>query len=304
MPFRAPIQAAMLALILILGHAAAMAQSAPGPISAETRDNERRAAWQAAEKTATTGPASVPLLDQARLALPKGMVFIPQAEASRLSSALGNRPGPDLVGIVTTFDDADQWMVIVRYVKEGYIKDDDARDLNPDDILANLREGTEEANKERVQRGFPELELLGWTQKPAYDAATHRLAWAMAVKRVGGPAEETGVNFNTRALGRDGYFSLNLVTGQDTIEADRAVSAKLLSSLDYNDGKRYSDFAVGTDKVAEYGLAALIGVVAAKKLGLIALAGVFFAKFAKIGLVALVGIGLAAKRLFRGKPSA
>ncbi len=293
-----------IALLLIHGADAQPNASSSGPISAETRKAELQAAWRAAAGTATRGPASVPLLDQARLALPKGMVFIPQAEAARLASALGNRPGPDQVGIVTTFDDNDQWMVVVRFTKEGYIRDDDARDLNADDILANLRDGTVEANKERVQRGFPELELMGWTQPPGYDAATHRLAWALAVKQVNAPADEVGINFNTRALGRDGYFSLNLITGQDTIDADRAVPATLLSSLDYNEGKRYTDFTASTDRVAEYGLAALIGVVAAKKLGLIAVAGAFAVKFAKVGLVAAAGLGVALKQLFRRKPIA
>lgn len=314
MLFKMMAKAAMIVVALLLSHPAdarpihqAYAQpvaSSTGPIPAETRKAEQQAAWRAAAGTAIRGPASVSLLEQAKLALPDGMVFIPQAEAARLSSALGNRPGPEQIGIVTTFDDTDQWMVVVRFTKEGYIRDDDARDLKPEDVLANLRDGTAEANKERVQRGFPELELLGWTQPPAYDAALHRLAWAMAVKRIGAPEDETGVNFNTRALGRDGYFSLNLITGQDTIDGDRSVSAKLLSSLEYNEGKRYADFTSSTDRVAEYGLAALLGVVAAKKLGLIAVAGAFAVKFAKVGLFALLGLGVALKRLFRRKPTA
>ena len=44
----------------------------------------------------------------------------------------------------------------------------------------------------------------------------------------------------------------------------------LLASLDFAAGKRYADFNSSTDKVAEYGLAALVAGVAAKKLGLLA----------------------------------
>ncbi len=304
MPFKTLVKAALLGLALLIPPVDAQSTTSAGPLSAEARKAELQDAWRAAASTATRGPASVPLLDQARLALPKGMMFVPQAEAARLSSALGNRPGPDQIGIVTTFDDNDQWIVVVRFTKEGHIRDDDARELDPDDILASLRDGTAEANKERLQRGFPELELVGWTQPPAYDAMAHRLAWALAVKQVGAPEDETGINFNTRALGREGYFSLNLITDQDTIDTDREVSATLLSSLDYNEGKRYADFAASTDKVAEYGLAALIGVVAAKKLGLIAVAGAFAVKFAKVGLLALAGLGVALRRMFRRKPAA
>ena len=284
----------------------AQAPSAPPPpLSAEARRAELQAAWKAASVTATHGPATVPLRDQATLKLPGGgMVFIPQAEATRLSRAQGNHPGPDLVGMVTTFRDADHWIVVIRWTADGYIRDNDAKDLNPDDILESLREGTDAGNKDRVARGFPELELTGWTQPPHYDAATHRLAWSLGVKQKHEPPGEGSVNFNTRALGREGYFSLNLITGQDTIEQDRGVSATLLSGLDYVEGKRYADFNASTDRVAEYGLAALLGVVALKKLGFIALAGAFLLKFAKVGALAVVGVGLAIKRLLRRRPAA
>jgi len=53
--------------------------------------------------------------------------------------------------------------------------------------------------------------------------------------------------------------------------------------------------------VAEYGLAALVVGVAAKKLGLIAAAGLFFAKFAKVILLALAGVGALATKFFKGR---
>ncbi len=60
---------------------------------------------------------------------------------------------------------------------------------------------------------------------------------------------------------------------------------KLLSNFIYNPGRRYEDFVPGTDHVAEYGIAALVAGVAAKKLGILAVIGVFFAKFAKVILI-------------------
>ena len=68
----------------------------------------------------------------------------------------------------------------------------------------------------------------------------------------------------------------------------------LASAASTSDGKRYADFNAKTDHVAEYGLAALVVGVAAKKLGLIALAVAFFAKFAK---VILIGLALARRRI-------
>jgi uncharacterized membrane-anchored protein len=78
----------------------------------------------------------------------------------------------------------------------------------------------------------------------------------------------------------------------------------LLGQLNYLPGKRYQDFNESTDKVAVYGIGALLGIVAAKKLGLLAVAGLFLLKVWKIGLLAVVG-GIAAVRKFmagRGTP--
>jgi uncharacterized membrane-anchored protein len=51
--------------------------------------------------------------------------------------------------------------------------------------------------------------------------------------------------------------------------------------------------------VAEYGLAALVGGLAAKKLGMFALAAGFFAKFAKVILLAGAGLVAAFTKFFK-----
>ena len=297
--------AGLLAMVFALLCGTAQAQAPPDPPSLEQRQAEQQAAWQAGMRAATRGPAQVPLLDQASLRLPKGMVFIPPGESSRILAAGGSRSGPDLVGLVTSPSDDDEWLVVVRFTHEGYIRDDEAKSWDAGEMLANLREGQAEGNKDRAARGFPELELLGWAEPPTYDPATHRLVWSLRVHAADQEADAVSANYNTRALGRDGYFSLNLVTDETRLRADRKVAATLLAGLEYLPGKRYEDFNATTDRVAEYGLAALIGVVAAKKLGLLALAGVALLKFGKLGALVLAGFGALAAKLFgRKKPPA
>ena len=263
---------------------------------------ELKAAIDAAQKAQVAGPSDVKLADQAVLKLPKDFVYIPPAEGQKLLTAMGNRTGDGLLGLV--FPEADaQWFVVMRFLKSGYIKDDDAKEWKVDELLQGLKEGTEESNKERRTRGFPEIEVTGWIEAPKYDATTHRLVWSLASKAKNAPAgTEGGVNYNTYALGREGYISMNLVTGMRTIEAEKPVAQKLLAALEYNDGKRYAQFNSATDHVAEFGLAALIGGVAAKKLGLFAVVAAFLAKFAKVILVAgIAGIGVIAKLMGRKK---
>jgi uncharacterized membrane-anchored protein len=257
-------------------------------------DAEIEAAFEAAKQTAVQGPSDVKLADQATLKLPEGFVYVPPAEGKRIMTAMGNRVGAGLLGLVFPGDDADaNWFVVMSYVDSGYIRDDDAKDWNADELLANLKSGTEEANKDRKARGIPEMEVLGWVEAPRYDAAAHRLVWSAATKdKSEAGASPRGVNYNTYALGRQGYVSLNLVTDYASIAKEKPIAQRLLGALEFNTGRRYADFDSSTDRVAEYGLAALIGGIAAKKLGLFATLGVLLLKFWKV--IAIAGVGLVA----------
>jgi len=264
--------------------------------------DEARKAFEAARSVAVAGPIDVPLASQAVLKLPAATVFIPQPQAGTLLNAMGN-PGRDdrLQGLVFPASDAG-WFMTVRYEDSGYIKDDDAKAWNADDLLKSYREGTEASNEERVKMGVPAIEVIGWAEPPVYDAATHRLAWAMSSRDKGAPAGDAqGVNHNTYLLGREGYFSMNLVTALADLPAHRVASQPVLSGLAFNDGKRYADFVSGTDRVAEYGLAALVVGVAAKKLGLLAVALAFVAKFAKVIFLAVAGTGALGSKLWKRK---
>jgi uncharacterized membrane-anchored protein len=279
-----------LCLLLHFGPLPVRAQ-APATNSQAAREAEINAAYETGLKAGTRGPAKVTLLDQASLSIPGDFLFVPKSEGGRILRALGNTiSGDTLQGIVLGLKPEDEWIVVIRYIKEGYIKDDEAKDWKADELLQNIKDGTEEANKDRVARGFPEMQVLGWVEKPTYNATTHRLVWSLLAKNKGeSDAQTKGINYNTYALGRDGYFSLNLLSDSDHIGADKAVARTLLAALAYTPGKAYEDFDASTDHMAAYGIAALVGGIAAKKLGLLALIGAFVLKFAKI-----IGIGVAA----------
>ncbi len=262
--------------------------------AADPHASDMAAAAQAAKAVQVKGPADIQLKDQAVLKLPAGYVWVPEPAASQLMRAMGNHSGDNELGLIFPDDGEQQWMMVARFESAGYIKDDDAKNWDVDDLFKSLKEGTESSNEERRNRGFNEIEIIGWVEKPTYDAASHRLIWSMSAKDKGAPAQEgAGINYNTYALGRDGYITLNLITGLGQVEQDKHHARTLLAALNYNDGKRYEDFNASTDRTAEYGLAALVGGVAAKKLGLFALAAGFFAKFAKLillGGIAVIGV--------------
>lgn len=261
---------------------------------------EMQAALKAMQASRQIGPADIPLNGQAVLKLPEGYVFVPTPAASDYMRATGNSLDAGFQGLIFPNNEEENWLVFVDYEDSGYIKDDDAKTWNVDELLESYRKGTEEGNAERVKHGFPELEVGGWVEKPVYDPTTHRLVWSMAVNDKGDTSEKNkGVNYNTYALGREGYFSMNLATDLDAIEGFKPRAQELLASLQFNNGKNYADFNESTDKVAEYGLAALVGGIAAKKLGLLALGAAFFAKFAKLLIAGFVVFGAAIRKMFQ-----
>ncbi|GAA0751285.1 DUF2167 domain-containing protein [Ideonella azotifigens] len=292
-----PWQRLLPALLLSAAAFTAHAQDKPAE---SARATEAAQAWSEARGVAKAGPQDIALAGQATLHLPAGEVFIPQPQAARVMRAMGN-PGEysDLQGLVFPKGEGD-WFATLRYEASGYVKDGDAKEWKADELLQSYREGTEASNQERVKLGVPAMEITGWAEPPKYDEGTHRLVWAMASRSKDAPAgDEPGVNYNTYALGREGYISLNLVTALKSLPTDKVEAQRLLGALDFNEGKRYTDFNSSTDKVAEYGLAALVLGVGAKKLGLLALAFAFVAKFAKLFFIGALAFGGGIMKFFR-----
>lgn len=276
------------------------------PIGASAQNasaqQEIESATKAAFAAAHQGPADVKLGEQAVVHLPQNMFFVPRFQAERLMQAYGNGKDPSLLGVVMPKSDEDDWLITINFDKAGYIKDDDAKNWDVKDLLDSLREGTEQSNEERKKRGFPELTVDSWVEAPKYDSNSQRLVWSVAAKHKGaGADEDPTVNYNTYALGRDGYITLDLITQQSLVPKDKTAVLALLDNLNYVDGKRYADFNSSTDKVAEYGLAALVAGVAAKKLGLFAVIAAFLAKFAKVGILAAAALGGGLWKRLRGK---
>jgi uncharacterized membrane-anchored protein len=218
------------------------------------------------------GPKKIDLGDDLVLDLPEGFGYFDRVQGKKLMEKMGNPTDDSLRGLV--FMQEKSWLMVLRYVGEGYVKDDDAADLKPDEILEAIKEGTEESNEFRKERGIPAIHVAGWTETPRYEKAQHHLVWGIKGNDDAGKA--AGVNFYTRVLGRRGYVALNLMDDPETIEASKVDGLVVLRATTFKQGARYEDFDPKSDKVAEYGLAALV----------LGGAGVAAVKLAKVGILA------------------
>lgn len=228
----------------------------------------------------------------ATLNLPPSFHYLPPADAEHLLvDAWGNPPGSKNLGMILPTAASplskEGWGVIITYDKDGHVKDDDADAIKYDDLLKEMQEGITEGNAERKKEGYPAMTLLGWAEKPSYDKASHKLYWAKELK-VDGASENT-LNYNIRVLGRHGVLVLNAVAGMSQINQIKGEMPQVVAASEFTAGNRYADFDVKTDKVAEYGLAALVAGGIAAKLG-------FFGKLFAVLLAAkkLILVGLAA----------
>jgi uncharacterized membrane-anchored protein len=219
------------------------------------------------------GPAKLDLGHDLQLDLPAGMAFFDPKDGKTLLEENGSVVGDAFQGLVVQQDKS--WMVLISYQDEGYVKDDDAAHFDEAEILSNIKEGTEEDNKTRVERGFKALVIDGWSEPPRYEKANHHLVWGVSVH----DADGASVNFFTRMLGRRGYVALNLIDDPSKIAQSKGEALVLLSATSFTPGSRYQDFDGKKDKVAEYGLAALVAGGA----------GAAALKLAKIGLLAKFG---------------
>jgi uncharacterized membrane-anchored protein len=260
--------------------------------SEENRPKSREEAFERAGVKLQAGPATVPLGQVAELKLPAGYSFVGKDSLDRFYELTQNVRSGREVGVLV----APNWMLFFDYNEVGYVKDEDKDKLDADQLMKTMSEGQEAANEGRRKRGWDELKLKGWATPPHYDPKTNHLKWAINLSASHDGYKEVWINESIRLLGRGGVMNVTLAADTPGFKAAEAAVEKLLAeNFTYVSGQKYSEFKAG-DKVAAYGLSALVlggaGVMAAK-MGFFAKFGVLLSKFWKgiaIALVALVAV--------------
>jgi uncharacterized membrane-anchored protein len=214
------------------------------------------------------------------------MAFLDGPNTRRFLELNGNPPRDNrytLIGPDGT------WFAIFFFEDSGYVKDDEK--LDADALLKSLQESDKPANEERKRLGLRPLHTDGWVVPPHYDTATRRLEWGM---RLRGDDGQLLVNYTIRLLGRRGVMHAILVSDPESLEREIAEFKTALTGYDFTTGQRYAEFRAG-DKVAEYGLAALVlggAAAVATKTG-------FLKAFGKLIVVGVVALGAAVAAAFK-----
>ena len=248
----------LLGFVLVLLTFAAQAQREPGQIIEELQ----KLAWQRAPGEGTIGA-------KAKIRIPEGYSFLDERNTRRFLELMGNPPRDNHTLIAPSNLD---WFAVFSFDPVGYVKDDEKIDAAA--LLDSLKKGDEPGNEERKRLGMAPIYTDGWHVPPHYDSGTKRLEWGMRLRDERGGMH---VNYTSRLLGRSGVMSAVLVSSPQTLNDDVKAFNGALAGYQFNAGEQYAEFKSG-DKVAEYGLAALVvggAAAAAAKAGLFKSLGKF-----------------------------
>ncbi|WP_374384548.1 DUF2167 domain-containing protein [Dongia sp.] len=280
--------------MLCLAAGAAFADQAPYPKDEAALRNELR------EMNWLSGADSFQIeASHSTIRPPAGFTTLLGKDAERYEYLINGVEFPNTEFVV--FNAADNVEVAVEFLREGFVKDNDWSDIDPDDFLKQLIEGQREANKERAAHGQAPFDVISWIEKPSYDATTHVAHYVLEL----GDDQQHWPNAVAVKLGREGYHKFIWVGDMEQYRKNgKQVLASVLDGHSYDAGYRYIDVKEG-DKVAAYGIAGLVAAVAGVKLGKGLLAGalailaVAGKKLAILIVPLAAGLWAGVKRFFR-----
>ena len=235
------------------------------------------------------GPADANIGGLATITVPKGLSFL-DGPNTRKFLELNLNPPRDNHYTLSSQDLS--WFAVFYFESAGYVKDDEK--LDPDALLKSLQGSDDRANAERKRLSMPAINTVGWHVPPHYDPETKRLEWGVKLRQSDVGADV--VNYTIRILGRRGVMHVTLVSDPRELDKDIVAFKGALGGYGFVAGEKYAEFKAG-DRVAEYGLAALVlggAAAVATKTGF----GKALIKFIGIGVVALFGAVAAFFRKF------
>ena len=277
--------------------AGAPEDEAPGVANDEASAKEGAEAKFLGSLQWTVGPGKAKVGNLAEIQVPEGTRFTDSAGTRKMLEMMHNPTGGNELGLLTN-DELD-WFVIFEFEDIGYVKDADKEKLDGNAILESLRAGNEAGNEERKKRGWSPITIVGWHTAPFYNKQTNNLEWCIK----GASEGHDIVNYNTRILGRGGVMSANLLVAPEQLDVTLPSIKTILKGFSYTEGQKYSEWKSG-DKIAKYGLSALVvggAVGVAAKLGLLGKLAGMLGKLWKVIILGIAALGAGLKGLLFGK---
>ncbi|MFT6716631.1 MAG: putative membrane-anchored protein [Saprospiraceae bacterium] len=230
----------------------------------------------------------------ATIVVPEGFKFLNAENSATVLTDLWGNPPSETLGMLfleneSPVSDTFSFAVEISFLEEGYIDDDDAEDIDYEELLEGMQSDILDNNAARAEAGYESMELIGWATEPFYDSEHKKLHWAKEFMFEG--QDIATLNYDIRILGRKGVLSLNVIGDIDALQNVKQHIQPILHSTHFSEGHRYSDFDPDLDEIAAYGIGGLIAGKMLLKVG-------FLAKFWKIILVGGAALIAGARKFF------
>jgi len=230
-----------------------------------------------------TAPSSGLLGDVAQIKLGGNLRFLGSPATAKFLELNGNPPRDNHFTLAPS---SINWFAVFAFDASGYVRDDEK--IDPDTLLRQMKERDAADNEERRRLNLSTLRVDGWAVEPHYDVRTRQLEWAT---RLIGESGNATINYTIRLLGRSGVMRAILVSDPEALNVNIQEFRNALAGFSFVPGQGYTEFRAG-DRVAEYGLAALVvggAAAVAAKSGLFKILGKFAGVIVLGGLAAVVG---------------
>jgi uncharacterized membrane-anchored protein len=220
------------------------------------------------------------------LSLPPDHAAAFAADAVRFETLLGNSDLASRHVEAVVINRRNEQVIFQSFNDEGYITLDDWKDVDAAAMLETIKDNTEKGNAEKISDGFSPVHVKGWLQQPTLDRDGNTVRWAIA-------ADDSGtaiVNAVALRLGRRGFEKLTWVGDANAYVAQGGELDLMLGSHTFDPGFRYADFVSG-DKVAAYGVGALVATLVGAKLAKVGLFAGLLVLLKKFGVFAVIALG-------------
>ncbi|HEV2547815.1 MAG TPA: DUF2167 domain-containing protein [Stellaceae bacterium] len=220
------------------------------------------------------------------ISIPPDHVAAFAADAVRFESLVGNGGLAAKHVEAVVVNRRNEQVIFQSFNDEGYVTLDDWKDVDAAAMLATIKENTEKGNAERARNGFAQVRVKDWLQQPTLDRDSNTVRWAIVADDGSTPI----VNAVALRLGRRGFEKLTWVGDAGAYAAVGGELDLMLRSHAFDPGSRYADYVTG-DKVAAYGVGALVATMVGAKLAKVGLFAGLLVLLKKFGVFAVVALG-------------
>ncbi len=104
------------------------------------------------------------------LKVPQGFRYLDAKQSQFILHDLwGNPQDSSVLGMIVPEDMAvtgNAWAFIITYDEMGYVDDDDAGEIDYDEMLTEIQGEEKDVNEARAKEGYASIHMVGWEQNP------------------------------------------------------------------------------------------------------------------------------------------